>query len=609
MKTKPKTNNANIPVLLILGVLLPSFIASKAFTDPFIIPKYFWLYFLSTGFFLVFALWNLSRKYITTFAITRLDLAVLAFFGYTFLRAIFTPDLSLSDDNLLVLLICFGLYILFKPWFHANNENATTHALLIAGITLVCLVQAVYGILQFLNIVPRLQEEFKLGGAFGNPGPYSNFLVAVIPFSLVQLLYAKKYSLNFYLAIIALLASIIVLPLTKARTAWIALLASSSFIIFYRFEFGTYLKKVFRTTLVRILTALVVISLIAGSALFLYKFKEQSSSGRLFIWKVSVQMIPDKPLFGYGYDRFAVFHNAYQAGYFARGNYSEKEAELADNSTYAFNEFLQITIETGIIGLLLFLLILFRAFFEPNDKSENTNTRRPLLLAGKSALIAILITSLFSYPLRNVPNNVFLFLILSMISANQVIRKEYKFNQQFRRAASLIGIIFLSIFVINQTTIFHASKEWLNAFKLVRSNNYTQAKEDYEGLYPVLRYNPYFLFNYGAELSLMGEYNKSIKILKEAETGMNNADLYIYLGNSYTGINDLDKAANCFQKASDLMPIKFYPKYRLVKIFIQKGEIEKAKSLAREIIEMKVKIPSEVIKGIRKEMEELLESN
>lgn len=609
MKTDPKPNKANFPILLVLVTLIPSFISSKAFTDPFIIPKYYWLYFLSAGALVIFALWNFFRKYKTSYTINPLDIAVITFFIYSITRAFLTPALSLANDNLLALIICMALYLLYKPWFSVNIENSTTHEYLITGITLLCLLQSVYGISQAMGMLPALQDKFKLGGAFGNPGPYSNFVVAIYPFCLVQLLYAKKGTLQYYLSILAFLASIVVLPLTQARSAWIAVVISSIFILYQRFELKIFLLRLFKSNLVKLISALLIISFIAASAIFLFKFKEQSASGRLFVWKISTQMIPDKPFFGFGYDRFPVFYNNYQCDYFSRGNYTEQEAELADNVTYAFNEYLQTAIETGVIGLLLFLCIMFLAFSKPVNKQGETDIVGPLVLAAKSALVAILITALFSYPIRNVPINVFLFLILAMISANQANYKEFKITQQFRRTASLAGLVIIVFFIIGQLPKFKASKQWVNAFKQMRSNNYAQAKVMYEDLYAVLNYNPYFLFNYGAELSLMGEYNKSIEMLNKAGKGLNDADLYIYLGNSYAGTNNLEMAEKCFIKASNMMPVKFYPKYRLVKIYIQKGENDKAKILAIEILDKKVKIPSEIIDNIRNEMKQVVEEN
>jgi hypothetical protein len=46
------------------------------------------------------------------------------------------------------------------------------------------------------------------------------------------------------------------------------------------------------------------------------------------------------------------------------------------------------------------------------------------------------------------------------------------------------------------------------------------------------------------------------------------------------------------------MPIKFYPKYRLVKIYDQLGKMDEAISYAENILKTPIKIKSKVVKEI-----------
>ncbi|MBA7575788.1 hypothetical protein ES708_17624 [subsurface metagenome] len=321
-------------------------------------------------------------------------------------------------------------------------------------------------------------------------------------------------------------------------------------------------------------------------------------------------MIADKPVFGFGFDKYAVAHNNYQADYFAANPEAKEEGELADAVSYAFNEYIQIAAETGLVGLVLFLALGFLSFFKGNREQNKNDSENYLLIAARGSLLAILISAMFSYPFRSVPVNMFLLFVLAIISANYSHRiKELGFEEQKRRLLSIIGIVILAFFTVNQVKKYKASKEWLEAFRLVRTREYKKAVTAYEDLYPILNYNQFFLFNYGAELSVMGKYKKSVELLKEAEPRLNDADLYIYLGNSYVGLGDLKNAAHCFKKASLIMPVKFYPKYRLVKVYLAMNEHEKALDLAREIVSMPVKIPSEIITSIRNEMQELVNNS
>ena len=117
-----------------------------------------------------------------------------------------------------------------------------------------------------------------------------------------------------------------------------------------------------------------------------------------------------------------------------------------------------------------------------------------------------------------------------------------------------------------------------------------------------MKYNQFFVFNYGAELSVMGQNTQSIGVLREVEHRLNDSDFYIYMGNSYEGIGKLVKAIECFDQASFIMPIKFYPRYRKVLLYQKHGDMNKAKEIAQQIMEMPVKIESDIVTNIRHEM-------
>lgn len=516
----------------------------------------------------------------------------------------------MEHDSVFILLLSLVIYFIAKPAFEGLKENPQENKRLITSFVLIGLLQVAYGLLQYADILPRLQDQFKIGGAFGNPGPYSNFVVSLLPFAVVAALTSgNNNSFLKYGGWITCILIVTVLPITKARASWIAALAGILFVLYYRFGWQVKLRRFLQPLWLKIVAVAGIILFVAIASVYLIRFKEASASGRLFIWKITTRAISDKPLFGFGYEKYMSVHNDYQATYFMEGDFSKEEADLADSISYAFNEYLQYTAETGVVGLLLFLAVIWFALSRlfRREKDEKLNS---IELAARASLLVILITSLFSYPLRTLPNNVLFYLVLSMLSANEpeVIRI-INVKEKTRKVLSLAGIVMLVIFLTAQIKKYNAAKDWLEAFRMVRSSNYKQAKEQYAQLYPVLNHNPYFLFNYGAELSVMGDYRKSTEILDQAKPLLNDADVYIYLGNSYDGLGLYPDAVTSFTQASLIMPVKFYPKYRLTKIYLKTGEQAKAKELARQILDMQVKIPSDIVTGIRNEMEQLLEEN
>ncbi|MEX2410598.1 MAG: ligase, partial [Candidatus Paceibacterota bacterium] len=62
-----------------------------------------------------------------------------------------------------------------------------------------------------------------------------------------------------------------------------------------------------------------------------------------------------------------------------------------------------------------------------------------------------------------------------------------------------------------------------------------------------------------------------------------------------------------YLKAHFMVPNRFYPKYLLAKMYQHSGQIEKAKSTARELLSKPVKIESTAIKEIREEMKLIID--
>ena len=83
----------------------------------------------------------------------------------------------------------------------------------------------------------------------------------------------------------------------------------------------------------------------------LYQLKKASADGRLFIWNVSKELVSSAPLLGRGADSFTAEYMLAQADFFERYPNSEYRMNATDN-VHAFNEYLRITCEYGIIGLL-----------------------------------------------------------------------------------------------------------------------------------------------------------------------------------------------------------------------------------------------------------------
>jgi O-antigen polymerase len=585
-----------------------SFIISKQYTDPFFVPKNYFFFLTSGVFLFLLCIHYYNKKYDTKLSFSYLDISVLGLLLFLLIRLLLTPGVTLDNVKFYLFILSVVVYFLIKPFLFENSRNQKKYQIetIVNVLLIIAILQVLWGFLQYFQITPNLQKQFKVGGAFGNPGQYTNFLTPLLAFSLAVSLFSEKK--NKVLGIIATIGILILLPLTQARTSWIGALIVILYLAEKKFSVLRKTYDVLKSTIVKITVVSIVVIGVILAGYFLYNLKHESSSGRVFIWEVSFQMIKDKPIQGHGFDRFASAHNSYQALYFKNNPHDNARKEIADGVNYAFNEFIQASVETGILSALLLLSIFYFAF--KNRKNTQDQDESLYFYAAKGSIIVIFISMLFSYPLHTVPSLILLFfslVVVDSLSSQEVWSISIK--QKTRRTLALMGIVVISIFLIIQYNRNKAEYDWLAAYKLMRQNKQEDAYRIYQELYPKLKYNQFFLFNYGAELSLMQKYDESINILKEAEVRLNDADFSIYLGSSYENSGNLKEAENCFLEATYKMPMKFFPKYKLVNIYMKTGRKAEAVKLAKELLAMKVKIPSQTIDIIKEEMKKLVENN
>ncbi len=598
----------HLQAILFSIIFLTSFVISQQFTDPFLTPKYFFFFFSSCAFILVSCLIYYNRKYNSTLTFSWIDIIIVSFVLFSFIKILFTSEVSVDNLNFYLLLIHVILYFLIKPLlFESDKKNPDFPINTITNILLIiALIQVIWGFLQYFNIIPNKESLFQIGGAFGNPGQFTNFITPILAFSLAVFLFSR--GLNKKLGAISSVGIIAILPFTQARSSWIAAI----FVIFYLLEKKFLILKkcndLLKSPLLKGTIIIILAGIIIVGGLFIYNIKKDSSSGRLFIWEVSSTMIKEKPLWGYGFDRYAAAHNDYQAQYFRTHPNDKENVLIADSVNFAFNEFIQITVETGLIGLIILSSLFCFALCskQVNPKKQNESM---YCYAAKGSILAIFIISLFSYPLHIIPSLTLLFFSLAIISNNNRIIYNIILLPKTRKGIALIGLILIFVFSVVQIKRNKAEHKWLTAYQMMRQNKYADAYKIYQEIYSTLTYSQFFLFNYGAELSLMKKYDESLIVLKKAESRLNDSDFYIFMGNNYENKGMYKDAEQSYLKASYIMPLKFVPKYRLVHIYLKTGRKEEALILAKEMLSMPVKIPSTTIDGIKQEMTELIKNN
>lgn len=554
------------------------------------------------------------------FKINILDLIFLLLILYISLNRYFIQQdyiFSIKYYELLGLAIVYLILRHLNPDFYILLFTA-----IIAGGTL----QGIYGILQLYGVYSSNHPLFKITGGFFNPGPYSGYLAVCFPVAAGIYMFrrtirihiraisgiwsfeSRKYE-SFLLRIMTeviplsfIIVSALVLPATQSRASWLAILLSLVVLALYKYPILKVIKTYLKTP-IRIASAVIIVGigiLIAGYGL--YNIKKGSSEGRLLIWKITMGMIADKPLIGFGYDNFKANYMDSQAKYF-KTNPKAVSTNAAASLDYAFNEPLQFTSENGIIGLILVAIAICLVF---KIKKSSGN---PIFIIGITGIISALVFSFFSYPSEILPIKLVVILYIALIVSfykENLISGLQEVKGVFYIPFKIIVIIlaFFSLFYIHIKLqyFYNGFRNWNTAYSIYQTGSYSNSVSFYKKAYPVFNRDGEFLAQYGKALTMIQEYPNATAVLNRAMRYQNSQLVQCSLGDSYKGIANYSLAEKAYLNADYMCPSRFYPKYLLAKLYNETGRNKDAIRLANELLNKEVKIESKAIEEIKAEM-------
>jgi tetratricopeptide (TPR) repeat protein len=272
-------------------------------------------------------------------------------------------------------------------------------------------------------------------------------------------------------------------------------------------------------------------------------------------------MIKDHPLLGSGIGTYKYNTLKYQAEFFEQGeNRSLYPHGFADK---AHNEYLQLWAELGIIGLGIFIWLMFYYFnygIKILNKIKN-HYKQAILIGLMGSIIAILVDGIFGFPLH-LPATIFLFwMALGLTIALGESEKEEKrpeimldnFNQKDKKEKERQGqftpilyilIISLSIFLCaTLSRPFMAQVYWFYANKEIKNENWDKAIKISE---EALKWDPYLgevYYDIGKILEIKKFYGVSLEYFEKAAKYIDHPDLPQDLALNYLKKGQLDEAA------------------------------------------------------------------
>ena len=351
------------------------------------------------------------------------------------------------------------------------------------------------------------------------------------------------------------------------------------------------IKHLPKSIIIRTGSLLILICLCTYLISGLYSYKKDSADGRILIWKISLEMVKDKPILGYGFDGFRKNYMNYQAAYLQEKQLPETINNLADDNHHAFNEFLRIIIEQGIIGVIILFIFLTTIGYTIYKYKLYIDTVSRTII---SCLTALLFFSFFSYPLSTFHINALIVILLAGLACSSQDTPIWKLQI---RSISLI-IPYSIIFFISSVYLFSYSKansDWLNTLKGVYTNDniLEEARKKLSG-------NPYFLSTYGKYLNKKKRYSKAASILSQSIKEYPSYYTVMELGISYKAQKKYTEAMHCFYKAMHMIPHKIRPLYFMMELYYDQKDYKSAIQLSNRILCKQPKIRSSELNIILK---------
>lgn len=507
--------------------------------------------------------------------------AISVFLGSVFLTSekFVNTENSIKFYFTLISVFIGVIFLLIKSSNMTLEVQKITSTTVMKGLFIVGVFQSLYGILQYIGKYPSNHNSFAVTGSFDNPAGFIAVLSLLFPIGIFWCIKSKKLEQRFVFFSVGLIIFSIII--SGSRTGLLAVIISTISIFIIEFQLLSKIKhlKFFK------LKVCSTIILLLASLFLLYVWKPDSANGRLLIWNVSTEMIRDKPLIGFGYKGFQANYMSYQAQYFKENPHSSFK-QLADNVTHPFNEFIKIAVNYGVIGLLFYVLLISIVFWKLlKSKHPQKN-----ILVGM--FISFITISFFSYPLQYAP----IWLLLGYFTLVVFSVRLYKKNLSLIIRIPIIGVCFLGVILF--LFRMNCELEWKDiAIKSLQGQT-KQMLPKYEKLYPYLKYNSLFLYNYGAELNVARQFERSKILLNECLKKLNDYDLQMLLADNYYHIGDTTEAIRIYQHAENMIPCKFLPLYRQFEIYKKNENVSNAKEIALKIVDKQVKVKSTIVESI-----------
>lgn len=272
----------------------------------------------------------------------------------------------------------------------------------------------------------------------------------------------------------------------------------------------------------------------------------------------------------------------------------EHERMIADCPELAFNDYLQIGAESGLVAMLLYVIMIIVAVYY--------SMKRHVIWGY--GLLSFSIFSFFSFPIELLQFQLLFSILLAMSSSVSCGEKSSKYTYIL-----LFPILFSSSFILSNLRTLKdqrdSIREWGAAGKWYDKGYYEFVISDYSQLFDDLKNKSQFLFEYGRSLNKTGNYEKSDSILKIGIELSSDPMFWNVMGNNSLALGKYREAEERYKHAFYMVPNRLYPLYLLAKLYHTEGDTARFLDMADRVETFIPKVESINTERLRGEIREL----
>lgn len=456
-------------------------------------------------------------------------------------------------------------------------------------------VESVWGILQACGLGGVAHHRYYvITGSFGNPGPYGALIatgVVVAAAYVIRLRTQRDVSsrILYVLSIATLALGVIVLPASRSRAAWVGLAIALLVLFFREGKLWIWVRK-HRGRAVAMAAAI----LLAGVGVFL--MKKDSAIGRLHIWNMECRVVASHPWTGVGFDKIFKAYGDEQAAYFQEKARPEAIVRVAGSPTYAYNEYLKFAMAWGVGGLLLSIAVAVVVVWRL--------IRKNTVLAYAAIVYAVF--AFASFPLSVVHLK-----LLGTVFVAAALAPEKRMSGGWRWAvcgALGCACAVACLFAYPQEKSRRAAEKTWKRSPYMQQEAYDLSVARLQPLYPHLKQNYKYLFDYGYSLHKTESFEESNEVLLQGAAYSCDPIFHIILAKNHIALGNEALAEKELLVAHHLIPSRIYPLLLLMQLYVDEGRMGDAGRVGRYIKRMPVYDRNPNMSALHREAMRLLDS-